>query len=138
MAAAAVAVTLVAGGALGVAVAGAASSPHLVVTPASGLKNGSTVKVSGTGFTPKDTVYVVQCVWNAKGQSGCNYLEATPITVSAKGTLPATKFKVATGKVGNGTCGTKKANLKNCEVSVGNASGGDSAVVRIQFVLPKG
>ncbi|MFI5035934.1 MAG: neocarzinostatin apoprotein domain-containing protein [Acidimicrobiales bacterium] len=130
--------TLVVGGALGTAVAGAKTTPHVVATPATGLKNGTTVKVTGSGFKPGDTVYVVQCVWNATGQAGCNYLSATPATVTTKGTLPVTKYKVTTGTVGNGKCGTKKSNLRNCEISVGNISGGDSAVTRITFVLPKG
>jgi len=137
VAAAALGATLVAGGALGTSVAGAKASPHVVVKPLTGLKNGTTVRVSGTGFTPKDTVYVVQCVWKATGQAGCNYLSATPVTISATGNLPSTKYRVTTGKVGNGKCGTTKTNLRNCEMSVGNITGGDSASARITFVLPK-
>lgn len=132
-----VAMALAAGGAVGASVAGAATTPHLTVTPIKGLKNGTTVKVSGKGFTPKDTLYIVQCIWNAKGSAGCSIASATPVTVSATGTFPATKFKVVTGTIGNGKCGTKKSNLNNCAVSAGNAAGGDSAVARIQFVLPK-
>jgi Neocarzinostatin family len=137
--ASAVVVAVVAGGALTATMAGAKTTPHLVVTPVSGLKNGSKVRVSGTGFTPHDTVYVVECLARATGSTGCNITGAVPVTITAKGVLHMTgKFTVTTGTVGNGTCGTKKSNLKSCAISAGNATGGDSAVARIQFVLPKG
>jgi hypothetical protein len=116
--------------------AGAASTPKLTITPATGLKAGETVKVSGTGFKAGDMLYIVECVAAAKGESGCNVLGATPATVSSKGTLPATTFKVTTGATGSGSCGTKASNLK-CEISAGNASGGDTASAPIVFVLKK-
>jgi hypothetical protein len=54
--------------------------------------------------------------------------------------LPKSTFKVSTGKIGSGkgsgACGTKTSNLKDCGVSVGNISGGDSAVFRIAFKAP--
>ncbi len=137
--AAAVAIALLGGAALIPMGASATTTPHLTVTPVSGLKNGSIVKISGTGFKAGDTVFIVQCIWKAKGQAGCKVPLTLPPskTITSTGRLPLTKFKVMTGKIGNGTCGTKAVNLKNCEVSVGNATGGDSAVARIQFVLPK-
>jgi Neocarzinostatin family len=115
--------------------AGAASVPHLVVKPATGLKNGQTVKVSGTGFKPHDTVFIVECLSTAKGAGGCQIAMATPVTISAKGVLPTTKFKVATGRIGSGKCGTTKKNLKSCEVSAGNAAGKDTASTIISFKL---
>ena len=138
LAGAALATMLVAGGSFATNVAGAWSSPKLTVVPVKGLKNHSTVKVSGSGFTPGDSLYVVQCIWKAPGAAGCSIASATPVTASSTGTFSGLKFKVVTGKIGNGKCGTKKSNLSNCEVSAGNASGGDSAVARITFVLPKG
>jgi hypothetical protein len=137
VAAAAVCASVVAGGAWMASVAGAKTTPHIVVKPLTGLKNGSYVRVSGTGFKPGDNVYVVECVWKATGQAGCAYLTAAPALISSSGALPSTKYKVTTGTVGNGKCGTKKTNLRNCEMSVGNISGGDSATARITFVLPK-
>jgi hypothetical protein len=95
------------------------------------------VYVSGTGFKPKDTVYITECQVTAKGEAGCDIFLATPVTISAAGVLPRTKFKVATGVIGNGKCGTVTANLKKCAVSAGNASGGDSAVFKISFAAPK-
>jgi hypothetical protein len=125
-------------GALGTMPAGAAKqTPHLVVTPVSGLTNGKAVRVSGTGFKANDSVYILQCLATASGAGQCNTLAALSVTISAKGVLPKTTFKVVAGVIGSGTCGTKASNLKNCEISVGNVTGGDSAATRIQFKLPK-
>jgi hypothetical protein len=124
-------------GAINVGGAGAAATPKLVVTPSTGLTNHKTVTVSGTGFKPKDNVYITECQANAKGEAGCDIFTALPEKISAKGVLAKTKFKVVTGTIGNGKCGTAKANLRKCAVSVGNASGGDSAVFKIVFAAPK-
>ena len=128
---------LVAGSMTGWAGATVAKSPKLVVAPSAGLKNGVVVKVRGYGFKPHDHVYIVECLVTAKGQAGCNTLGATAAVISAKGILSVTKFRVITGAIGSGTCGTKTVNLKSCAISVGNASGRDSAVTRISFVAPK-
>jgi hypothetical protein len=118
-------------------VAGAASSPRVTVNPAVGLRNGQTVLVSGTGFKAKDHVYVVECLRKATGASQCKTLSAIPVTITATGVLPATKFKVATGKIGNGACGTALSNVNSCDISVGNAQGGDSATAPITFAFIK-
>ena len=117
--------------------ASAAAKPKLVVTPSKGLTNHKTVTVSGTGFKPKDEVYITECQANAKGEAGCDILLATPVKISATGVMPKTKFKVATGTIGNGKCGTTAANLKKCAVSAGNAGGGDTATFDISFAAPK-
>ncbi len=106
----------------------------LSVTPSTGLSNGQSVKVSGSGFTPHDSVFILECLANATGQSGCNIQGIpTPITITAAGTLPVTTFKVVTGHIGTGTCGTTAANASACAISVGNASGGDTAAKVITF-----
>ncbi|MGH3732098.1 MAG: neocarzinostatin apoprotein domain-containing protein [Acidimicrobiales bacterium] len=116
--------------------AASAAGPKLVVTPSTNLHNGEAVKVSGTGFKAGDAVYIVECLYTAKGESNCNILNTVPATISKSGALPASRFKVATGKIGNGKCGTTTKNLRDCAVSVGNESGGDSAVFRIIFKSP--
>ncbi len=118
-------------------VAGAKSVPKLVVTPSTGLTNGKSVTVKGTGFKPKDQLYITECLRTAKDATGCDTATAFPVTASAKGVLPATKFKLITGVIGNGKCGTKSTNLNKCAVSVGNISGGDTASANITFVLKK-
>lgn len=114
--------------------ASAATGPQVIVTPSTNLHNGETVKVKGDHFKPGDYVYIVECLRNAKGESGClvNGIP-TPIKITATGLLPLTKFKVVTGKIGSGTCGTNKNNLAKCAVSVGNEQGTDSGVAPITF-----
>jgi hypothetical protein len=133
-------VGVLAGGIVGVTTAGAKTTPKLTAKPAVNLKKGESITVSGTGFKPGDTVYLVECLRTAKGQAGCNAsLTSLPqsATIGASGRFPSTKFKVTTGKVGNGTCGTKASNLAKCDVSVGNITGGDSAVADITFAAKK-
>ncbi|MDE3064890.1 MAG: fibronectin type III domain-containing protein [Acidobacteriota bacterium] len=112
------------------------TSRKLVVVPSTGLINGQSVKVSGTGFTPNDQVYLVECLNTASGQGGCNIATATPVTITGSGTLPTTSFVVVTGTVGSGSCGTSSSNLSSCAVSAGNAAGGDSASAPISFKSP--
>lgn len=116
--------------------ASAATGPKIVVTPDTNLRNGESVTVKGDGFKPGDDVYIVECLRGAKGSGQC-YVSTTPfpmpVTITATGLLPATKFKVRTGKIGSGTCGTTAANLAKCDVSVGNAAGTDSTSTPIVF-----
>ena len=124
---------------VGAPVAGATKAkPHLVVTPSGSVKNGEIVKVRGVGFTAHDSLYLIECLAKASGQSGCDMKTLTPVTVNAKGAFAWTKFKIVSGTIGSGTCGTTKTNLKACAISAGNATGGDSAVFRITFVMPPG
>ncbi len=103
------------------------------VAPVAGLKNGSSVRVWGTGFKPHDQVYVVECLATSKSQAGCDLKTLKPVKITATGVLPSFRMKVVAGKIGNGTCGTKASNLKSCAISVANATKGDSAQVRITF-----
>lgn len=129
---------VLAGGLAGSTLASAAG-PKVVVVPSTNLRNGEVVHVSGSGFKPGDTVFLVECLRAAKGQAGCKVANGIPPneTITSTGLLPRTTFKVSTGKIGNGTCGTTKANAAKCAVSVGNATGGDSGVGDITFVTPK-
>jgi hypothetical protein len=113
-----------------------AATPTITVKPAKGLTKGQTVTVSGKGFTPGDSVFVVECLATTTGETGCDVSTATAAKISATGALPATKFKVVTGKVGSGKCGTKASNLKKCDIDVGNASGKDSATAPVVFKKP--
>jgi len=123
---------------IGVTNASAAAKPKIVVTPSTNLKNNAKVSISGNGFKAGDTVFIVECLVKAKGEANCQVNGIpTPITITKSGLLPRQTFVVSEGKIGNGKCGTTKANLKNCAVSVGNAAGGDSAVAPIAFKTPK-
>lgn len=116
------------------------STPKLKVSPSKNLNNAQTVNVSGTGFTPGDSVFVLQCVIGDTSTtgSGCNLSNLVPVTPSSKGTFKTT-FTVSTGAIGTdgGTCGTSKSDAGDCAVSAGNASGGDAAQTKITFKVPK-
>lgn len=127
---------------LGATVASASSGPHVVVTPSVHLHNKQVVHVHGSGFTPGDSVYIVECLRNAKGQGQCyvpTSLAQLPkaVTITASGALPNTRFVVRTGKIGSGTCGTTAKNLARCDVSVGTATGTDTGSADITFIRPK-
>jgi hypothetical protein len=123
--------------AVSVSSASAAGKPKIVVTPSKNLRNGEKVSVAGSGFKPGDTVFFVECLVKAKGESDCQVNGIPPsATISKTGLLPRTTFKVVEGKIGGGKCGTTKANLSACAVSVGNATGTDSAVGPIIFKAP--
>ncbi|HWD95163.1 MAG TPA: neocarzinostatin apoprotein domain-containing protein [Acidimicrobiales bacterium] len=125
-------------GGLGGSALASAAGPKVVVTPATNLRNGEAVHISGSGFKPGDTVFLVECQRNAKGQSGCKVPSSFPphATITSTGLLPRTTFKVLTGRIGSGLCGTTKANVARCAVSAGNAAGGDSGVGNITFKVP--
>jgi hypothetical protein len=103
------------------------------VAPVKNLKNGSSVRVWGTGFKPHDQVYVVECLATSKSQAGCDLKTLHPVKITATGVLPAFHFKVVAGKIGTGSCGTKASNLRSCAISVANVTKGDSGQVRIAF-----
>jgi hypothetical protein len=141
----AVAAGMLVGGLLvssGPANAKAAAAPKLKVAPKSKLTNGEEVAVSGTHFTPGDSIFVVECVVGETSTtgSGCNVAgDLGPESVSTKGTWGPVQFKVITGKVGTqgGICGTTKANEKDCAVSAGDAEGNDGAQEVVAFSIPK-
>ena len=68
-----------------------------------GLQNGDTVSVSGTGFKPSSTVYLVECS-GATAQSNCDLNTVATGQSDANGALAATPIKVHTGTVGDGVC----------------------------------
>jgi len=118
----------------------AKSAPKIVVAPWNGVKVNQTVKVSGSGFKAGDNVFIVLCLTTttqASGQADCNTLNLAAVTINAKGMFAPTKFKLVLGSNLAGKCGTKATNLKSCDVSVGNMSGGDSATAKIVFAAPK-
>lgn len=117
--------------------ADAKTAAKLIVAPAVGLTNNKTVIVKGTGFRAKDQVYVTECLRTAKGAAQCDTSTALPVTITSRGVLPATKFKVITGLIGTAKCGTSRSNLAKCAISVGNISGGDTASTNIVFAAPK-
>ncbi len=112
------------------------TGPGVSVTPSTGLTNGQSVTITGSNFTAGDSVYAVECLLTATTEAGCDTSTATPITVSSTGTLPSTTFKVATGAIGNGTCGTTVTNYASCIIEVATLTGTDRGVSTIDFAGP--
>ncbi len=133
---------LIGTGVLTGAAANAAGTPKLKVSPAGGLSNGTVVQVSGSHFTPGDSIYVVQCITADKSTtgSGCDLHNIVgPETPGTKGSWGPVSFTVHTGAIGTdgGTCGTTKADAKACDISAGNAGATDTASKGIKFTVPK-
>lgn len=114
-----------------------ATGPGVSVTPSTGLANGATVSITGSGFTPADSLYAVECLETATTEGGCDISTVMPITASATGTLPATTFKVAAGTVGTGSCGSSAANYDSCIIEVATMAGTDRGIATIDFATPK-
>jgi Neocarzinostatin family len=113
-----------------------ATGPGVAVSPSTNLANGQSVTITGSDFTPGDSVYAVECLETATSEAGCDTGTATPITVNSTGTLPSTSFSVVTGTVGTGTCGTSATNYDDCIIEVANIKGTDAGVASIDFVAP--
>lgn len=113
-----------------------AGGPGVEATPSTGLTNTQAVTLAGSHFIPGDAVFAVECLATATSEAGCDTATAVPLTVTPQGTLPSTYFKVVTGKIGTGSCGTSVANYADCIIEVANASGADRGVATIDFVAP--
>jgi hypothetical protein len=114
------------------------------VTPSHGLVNGQTVVVSGRGLARSQggdslTWFATECTASVRGHMNpatdtphCNVTDAQAIRVSANGSF-STRFRVHTGIVGDGYCGTP--GHASCVIGVGTASG-LGTVVKISFAAP--
>ncbi len=114
------------------------------VTPNHGLVNGQTVTISGHGLTRSDgggslTWFATECTAAVHGRMNpstdtphCDVTEAHAVRVSHNGTF-STKFRVRSGIVGDGYCGT--AGHTTCVIGVGTVKG-QGTVVKISFATP--
>jgi hypothetical protein len=127
---------------LGIVVATAgsamAATPKGKVTPNKQLTNGEAVTVSGKGFSPGEVVYIVECndTVGTSGEAACDISDFVQATANSKGKVPPTQFDVFTGTVGNGTCGTSKAD-KDCYIAISSEDLSETALVKIVFKVPK-
>jgi hypothetical protein len=140
---AAVVACLAAAGSLALASPAGASGLSVKVSPSKGLTNGKTVTVAGTGL-PKSadgtngTWFADECNALVTGKlttadtPHCDVSLAKVLKVTKHGTF-SVKFKVATGTVGDGACGT--AGHLTCVIGIGTASG-QGTVVKITFKSP--
>jgi hypothetical protein len=121
-----------------------ASGIRVKVSPAKGLSNGQTVTITGKGLpkTPSgstSTWFADECNAAVKGALNpatdtphCDVNVAKALKVTKGGTFTA-KLKVATGAVGDGSCGV--AGHLTCVIGIGTAAG-QGTVVKIAFKAP--
>lgn len=126
---------------------GAGASPGAVVvrvTPSAGLVDGETVTISGAGLVHSYhgttlTWFAAECSAAVRRRLNlstdtphCDITDAKAVRVAGNGTF-ATRYRVRTGIIGDGYCGT--AGHLTCVIGVGTAQGLGS-VVRITFEGP--
>ena len=89
----------------------------ITVTPHSGLKNGQTVHVVAAGFSPNETLGVIECAdrGNATGEGDCDITNLKTVTSDAHGRVVA-DFTVKTGPFGSNKVSCTKT--IRCLVSV--------------------
>jgi hypothetical protein len=122
----------------------AASGLFVRVTPKRGLVGGEAVTVAGRGLSRATgradaTWFVVECTAAVQGHMDpstdtlhCDLTAAQPVKVTRNGSFSAT-YRVVTGIVGDGYCGT--TGHLGCVLVVGTAEG-RGTTVRITFKGP--
>lgn len=80
----------------------ALAEPAITVTPSSGLTDGDTVSVQGTGFTPGIALVATQCALQSTGSGDCNLagLKSTQADGDGNATLEMT---IVGGPIGSGS-----------------------------------
>src|SRR4051794_5052202 len=118
----------VAAAAIVVAATAASAATSLSVSPSTSLKDGQTVTVTGSGYLPSTTIYVLQCSANPGSQAACDTAHLATAQSDASGNI-STKLAVHTGAIGNGTC---KAG-GTCWIDASDAGAKTSGVSAITF-----
>ncbi len=103
------------------------------VTPRRGLANGQVVTVSWSGFTPGNTINIVQCSNHTAGDASACDLKTGKIlqpNPTGSGSLP---LEIVTGAVGNGMC---DSDHPDCQIVFNDGGSLDpSASVRISIAF---
>lgn len=91
------------------------------ITPATGLKDGQTVKVTGAGFSPGQSLVITQCIDKGKATTSgdCNLSALRSTTSLANGTVSAF---VTVAKGPFGTNGVVCGSPYRCLISITQAS----------------
>jgi hypothetical protein len=103
----------------------ALAAPELTVSPSTGLTNGQTITLTGSGYKPGSSVFGLQCSGSTPSREACDTSAVKTITVGADGSFTES-FTVKTGKIGNGTCDAGDT----CVMAVSDPSGvGDNTPI---------
>jgi hypothetical protein len=101
------------------------------VTPSQGLTNGQTVTVSWSGFTPGNTINIVQCSNRTAGDASACDLKSGKILQPNPTGSGSLEMQMVTGPVGTGIC---DADHSDCQVVFNDGGSLDpSASVRISI-----
>jgi hypothetical protein len=135
-----VATTAIGGAGASLLVLRKAPAPSITVTPSKDLHKGQKVEITGSNFPHKTELGIVEC--NPRvlkdNPAACATTHLVSVKTGSKGTFSKTSFRVITGTVGNGSCGTTKKNL-TCYIFVWepNVTSTVDAYAAIQFAKPK-
>jgi alpha-beta hydrolase superfamily lysophospholipase len=103
------------------------------VTPDRGLTNGQTVTVSWSGFTPGNTINIVQCSNRTAGDASACDLKTGKILQPNPTGSGSLEMQVVTGPVGTGICDADHA---DCQMVFNDGGSLDpSASVRVSLVF---
>ncbi|MEV6912249.1 enediyne antibiotic chromoprotein [Amycolatopsis sp. NPDC051071] len=115
-------------------VANADTVESVSVTPTSGLTNGATVQVSGSGLAPNSTFWIGEC-----GQVGADCLgdagRVLQVTSNSSGSIstPLTVVKQFNGHKADGSTVAIDCNTVQCAVGVFTADASNVGKVTISF-----
>ena len=115
--------------------------PSIAVKPASKLHGGEVVSVTGQGFSAKVALDITECtpalLSGTSTTNACTTKHMVAVTATAAGRFGPTTFKVVSGKVGKGNCGTTAKTL-TCYVRVApaKATGLNIATAAVKFSMP--
>jgi hypothetical protein len=115
-----------------------AATPTISVTPATGLVDGQTVTVTGSGFSAGAPFFFVECNVIPPPGTACESSTAVQGVIGGDGSVSATPFTVHKGAVGNGSCPPAKAG-NTCYLVLTtdqNLSAAKTAAAPISFVPP--
>jgi hypothetical protein len=113
----------------------------IAVKPSTKLHGGEAVSVTGQGFSARVALDITECtpaVLNgASTKTACTKKHMVAVTATAAGRLGPTTFKVVSGQVGNGNCGTTAKTL-TCYIRVApvKVTGINVATAAVKFALP--
>jgi hypothetical protein len=104
-----------------------AAGPTVSGTPTAITKDGTAVTVTGSGFNPSSTIYVMQC--SSGTPTGCNLGGVKVLAADANGAV-STSFKVVMGTVGDGKC---VAGSTACFLAVTDGTADNTKAVKLTF-----